>query len=156
MKNFFANNNVKLRSITNLVGILAAFVAGLLFVLFIDLNVKFKTESANEGITPISIWLFFAMIFAVVGAAIFFLGDSNKHRPVMTLVLKGIGLILVVGYIFFAIKFNTWVDESGKVLVETVKAAHTVTNISLYINIVSVVFLVINYVLSVVFLDEDY
>lgn len=156
MKKFFENNNVKIRSITNLTGIILAFIAGLAFVLFIDLYVKFKTETGKEGITPISIWLFFAMIFAVVGAAIFFLGDSNKHKPIMTLVLKGIGLVLVVCYIFFAIKFNTWVDESGKVVLESIKNAHLITNITLGVDIASILFLSINYIFSVLFLNEDY
>ena len=156
MKQFFDKNNIKIRSITNLIGIFLLFAAGLFYVLFIDLNVKFKTETAAEGITPISIWLFFAMIFAV-GAGIFqFFGDSQKHRKYLTLSLKAVGILLAIGYIFFAIKFNSWVDTSGKVIAETIAKAHLMTNISLGLNIAGLVAIVVNYVFSAIYVEEDY
>ena len=156
MKNFFKNNNIKIRSISNLVGIFLLFAAGLFYVLMIDLKVKFKTETSAEGITPISIWLFFAMIFAVGAGIFYFFGDSQKHRKIMTLVLKAIGIVLSIGYIFFAFKFNTWIDESGKVIAETIASAHLMTNISLWLNYAGLLAIVINYVFSVIFLEEDY
>ena len=156
MKQFLEKNNIKIRSISNLAAVGLFFAAGLFYVLMIDLKVKFRTETAIEGITPISIWLFFAIIFAVGGGIFYFFGDSQKHKKVLTLVLKAIGIILGIGYIFFAIKFNGWVDTSGKVLAETIPNAHLMTNISLALNIGALVAASINYVFSILYINEDY
>lgn len=157
IKSFMNNNNIKIRSLTNIIGCVLLFAAGLFYVLFIDLYVKFKNETgADNSITPISIWLFFAIVFAVGGGIFYFFGDSQKHKPVQTLVLKGIGIVLAIGYIFFIAKFNSWVDASNKVMPETVSIAHTLANVSLILDIVGLVVVIINYVLSIIFVKEDY
>ena len=152
IKSFIKSNNVKLRSITNIVGCTAALAAGLLFVLLIDLSIKFRTDDA----VLISLWLFLAIIFAVGGGIFYFFGDSVKHKRKLTLVLKGIGIVLAAGFIPFLMMFKEIVLYVAKLNSATIAKGETIVVISLIIIIAALVALALNYVLSILFLDEDY
>ena len=152
IKSFIKNNNVKLRSITNLVGCATALAAGLLFVLLIDLSIKFRTDDA----VLISLWLFLAIIFAVGGGIFYFFGDSVKHKRKLTLVLKGIGIVLAAGFIPFLMMFKEKVLYVARLNSATIAKGETIVVISLIIIILALVALALNYVLSILFLDEDY
>ena len=156
LKQKITENNIKIRSFTNLIGVGLLFVAGLYFVLFIDLYVKFRTESAKESITPIAIWLFLAIIFAVGAGILYFFGDSNKHRKVLTIILKAHGIYLSLCYIVYIFIFKHWINTSGKVITDTIASATTTAIISLIINCIALVFIIINFIFSIKFLDEEY
>lgn len=144
----------KIRSWTNLIGTILQFAAGLYFVLFIDLYVKFRTDTGE--ITPIAIWLFMAIIFAVGSGVFYFFGDSQKHKKVPTIVLKGIGIVLSAGFIAYIFVFMNWVETSGKVMTDSEAIANSTSIISLIINILALVVLIVNYVFSIIFVEEDY
>lgn len=152
-KNFFKEHNVRIRSISNLVGVMALFCAGLFFVLFIDLKAK---PASSGNIIPLAIWLLFAIIFAVGGGIFYFIGDTQKHKKVLTLVLKGIGIVLAIGFIAFIFYFLNWVNTKELIQVEAVHTVKTVANVSLIISIIGIISVIFNYVLSIIFVDEDY
>ena len=154
IKNFINNNNIKIRSLTNLLGIGLLFAAGLYFVLFIDLYVKFRTSSSE--IIPIAIWLFMAIIFAVGAGIFYFFGDSNKHKKVLTIVLKAVGIVFSACYIGYIFVFKDWALTSDKIITDSLPTAITTANISLIINIVALVVCIINFVLSIVYIEEEY
>ena len=149
--NFINKNSVKLRSLTFLIGTIIMMVAGLAFALFVDLKVKIDSETII-----ISAWLLFAIIFAVGGACFYFFGDSVKHKRKQTLILKGVGILLSVGYIFFLNVFSTTVLPQAGLMQVVLKTANTIVTISIIASIVAIVSLVLNYILSIVFIDEDY
>ena len=70
-KDFINKNSVKFRSLTFIIGTILAFLAGLIFALFVDLKVKIDSKTII-----ISLWLFFAIILAVGGGCFYFFGDS--------------------------------------------------------------------------------
>ena len=141
-------NNIKIRSITNMVAIALMFIAGLFFVLFIDLKAKVK-----EG--NISTWLFLSIIFALGGGIMYFAGDSLKHKKVATLILKGVGIALSIGFVAFTFVFNSHIAEMIKAD-EVINQAKTISTISMVIAIIGIVVMVLNYVFSILFLDEEY
>lgn len=168
MKNitgFISKHNIKFRSISNLIGSLGAMFAGLFFVLFVDLVVTFKSNADVK----LSVWLFLAIITATGGSIFYFLGDSVKHklgkefkigklrfRIAPTLVLKLIGIILAVAFIPFLFVFINkvvYVAIATKAMVATAK---TIVYVALALDIVGLVGLIFNYVLSAIFLKEDY
>ena len=156
--NFLQENNIKIRSITNLVGCLLSIIAGLFFVFFTDVSIKFTSgSSASAEFIKISIWLFMAIIFAVIGGICFFIGDANKHKKVLTLVLKGIGIVLSTGFIFFLFRFQNWLLSSGRFdEPNSTMSYKVIINVPLVLVIVALVLLIINYVFSILFLEEDY
>ena len=154
IKNFINKNNIKIRSLTNLIGIGLLFAAGLYFVLFIDLYVEFQGEASE--IVPIAIWLFMAIIFAVGAGIFYFFGDSNKHKRTLTIVLKAIGIVFSFAYIGYIVVFKNWVNTSGNIKFDSLPLAHTTATISLIINILALVFILANFVLSIVYIDEEY
>lgn len=154
IKNYINKNNIKIRSLTNLIGIGLLFAAGLYFVLFIDLYVKFRTSSAE--IIPIAIWLFMAIIFAVGAGIFYFFGDSNKHKKVLTIVLKAVGIVFSICYIVYIFVFKNWALTADKIVTDSLPIAINTANISLIINIVALVVVIINFVLSIVYIEEEY
>ncbi len=152
-ENFFVKHNSLLRTITFLAGAALIAIAGLLFVVLVDLKVK---VNSNKDTIFISAWLFFAIIFAVGGAIFYAFGDSCKHKHVRTLILKGIGLALSAFFIQFLNAFSTKINSMVGVSQKVVALANTAYSISLIITIVALVALVANYVLSIVFIQEDY
>ncbi len=153
---FVSKNNIKIRSLTNLIGISLLFVAGLVFVLFIDLKVKLVTQKEGASALPLSLWLFLSIIFALGGGIFYFIGDSMKHKKIPTLVLKGIGLLLTIGYIVFLFVFKNWVSSPNTIKADALSTVNTITIISLVITILGLISLIINYVLSILFIEEDY
>ena len=162
---FISKHNIKFRSISNLVGSVAAMLAGLFFVLFVDLVVTFKSNSDVK----LSVWLFLAIITATGGSIFYFLGDSIKHkigkilhignfkfRLPPTLILKFIGILLAIAFIPFLFVFQ---KEAVMVAIATAQmreTANTIIYVSLALDIVGLVGLLINFVLSTIFLKEDY
>ncbi len=158
--NIISKNNIKIRSITNLLGCILLFVAGLAFVLFIDLKAKTVTNSFDENkntiIVPLSIWLFFAILFALGGGIFYFFGDSQKHKKVLTLVLKGVGIVLSIGYVVFLFVFKNWVNVKKLIQNECVPTVHTIANVSLVFAFIGIAFIIINYIMSIIYIEEDY
>lgn len=156
MTKFISNNNVKIRTITNLVGTLLIFLAGLFFVLIVDLKMSFKKANANAEGVSISVWLFLAIIFALGGGIFYFLGDSMKHKKFLTLFVKGIGIVLGIGYIVFLQVFKTKIVlGAGLIDVQQVLGCKIVLWATIF-DILALVVLALNYVFSIIFLDEDY
>lgn len=155
-KEFIKNNNVKLRSITNLIGGVLMFVTGLYFVLFIDLNFKTQGSSSTQVFT-LSAYLLVAILLAVGSGIIYFVGDSLKHKARATIILKGISIVLAIAFIvflfYFKVKMN---DKDTRVLESVLPTINSIITISLVIDIVGIVFLIINYILSIIFVKEDY
>ena len=159
IKSFLQTNNIKIRSLTNLVGSLAIILAGLFFVLFADVSIKFTGSSAgtSDDFVKISIWLFLAIIFSVVAGLLYFIGDAYKNKKVLSLVLKGIGIVLAIGFIIFLFRFQSWLTNSGRVdISRSTMPYQTIVLVSFVITIISLLFLICNYVFSIIFLDEDY
>ena len=154
IKNYINKNNIKIRSLTNLIGIGLLFAAGLYFVLFIDLYVKFRTSTTE--IIPIAIWLFMAIIFAVGAGIFYFFGDSNKHKKVLTIVLKAVGIVFSICYIVYIFVFKNWALTSDKIVTDSLPIAINTANISLIINIIALVVVIINFVFSIVYIEEEY
>lgn len=153
-KAFFNKNNIRIRSLTNLIGIALMFVAGLAFVLFVDL--KAKIQAGSNNIVPISNWLFMCIIFSLGGGIFYFFGDTMKNKKVLTLILKGIGLVLAIGFIVYIFVFLNWVTTSDIIKVEAIGATKSTAYASLVITILGVLTLIINYILSIIFLDDEY
>ena len=154
IKNYINKNNIKIRSLTNLIGIGLLFAAGLYFVLFIDLYVKFRTSSSE--IIPIAIWLFMAIIFAVGAGIFYFFGDSNKHKKVLTIVLKAVGIAFSICYIAYIFVFKDWALTADKIVSDSLPVAINTANISLIINILALVLVIIYFVLSIVYIEAEY
>ena len=152
-KNFLAKHNSLLRTITFLAGSALIIITGLLFVVLVDVKVKITT---NKDTIFLSAWLFFAIIFAVGGGIFYMLGDSFKHKHVRTLVFKGVGIALSAFFIQFINAFSTKINEMLGVSPKIVAIANTACTISLVLTIVALVFMVANYVLSIIFIEEDY
>lgn len=152
LTHFLSKNNIKIRSLTNLIGVFLMFAAGLVFVLFIDLKVQLSADSK----VPLSLWLFLTIIFALGGGIFYFLGDSMKHKKTQTIVFKGIGLLLSVGYLIYLFLFNNWVSTSNGVKPVAIDTVNTITIISIVITVLGILFLILNYVLSILFIEEDY
>lgn len=162
---FISKNNIKFRSISSLIGSAFAMCAGLFFALFVDLVVDFKS---NAEIT-LSGWLFLAIIFATGGSIFYFGGDSIKHkigkvfsigklkvRFAPTLFLKFIGILLVIAFIPFLFVFQKKAVYVAIATQEMIATANSVIYVSLALAIVGLVGLIINFVLSAIFLKEDY
>lgn len=152
-RNFIAKHNSLLRTITFLAGAGLIIIAGLLFVVLVDLKVKANT---NKDSIFISAWLFFAIIFAVGGGIFYFVGDANKHKHVRTLIFKGVGIGLSAFFIQFLNAFSTKINGMVGVSKKIVALANTTVSVTLIITIVALVLLVANYVLSILFIEEDY
>ena len=150
-KDFINKNSVKFRSLTFIIGTILAFLAGLIFALFVDLKVKIDSETII-----ISLWLFFAIILAVGGGCFYFFGDSVKHKRKQTLILKAVGLILCVGYIVFLNMFTKMVLPNAGLMQAVLQSANTIVTNCYILIIFAIVSYSINYVLSIVFIDEDY
>ena len=150
-KDFINKNSVKFRSLTFIIGTILAFLAGLIFALFVDLKVKIDSETII-----ISLWLFFAIILAVGGGCFYFFGDSVKHKRKQTLILKAVGLILCEGYIVFFNMFTKMVLPNAGFMQAVLQSANTIVTICYILIIFAIVSYSINYVLSIVFIDEDY
>ncbi len=156
MTQFMSKNNIKIRSLTNIIGISLLFAAGLIFVLFIDLKVKLVSHKDDVSVVPLSFWLFLSIIFALGGGIFYFIGDSMKHKKIPTLVLKGVGLALSIGYIVFLFVFKNWVSSPNTIKADALSIVNTITIISLVITILGLISLIVNYVLSIIFIEEDY
>lgn len=152
-QNFFKKHSSLLRSLTFIIGTGLILVAGLLFVILVDLKVKANT---NKDSIFISAWLFFSIIFAVGGGLFFFAGDSMKHKHVRTLILKGVGFVLSALHIMFLQAFHTKINGMIGISKIVVANANMAYSISLILTIAALVVLAINYVLSIIFIQEDY
>ena len=104
------------------------------------------------------IFFFFilAIIFAVGGGIFYFVGDANKHKHVRTLIFKGVGIGLSAFFIQFLNAFSTKINGMVGVSKKIVALANTTVSVTLIITIVALVLLVANYVLSILFIEEDY
>jgi len=156
MTQFINKNNIRIRSLTNIIGISLLFVAGLVFVLFIDLKVKLVSQKDGVSVLPLSLWLFLSIIFALGGGIFYFIGDSMKHKKIPTLVFKGIGLLLSIGYIVFLFVFKNWASSPNTVKADALSIINTITIISFVITLLGLIALIINYVFSILFIEEDY
>ena len=158
IKDFLSKNNIKIRSITNIAGCLAVIIAGLFFVLFADVSIKFTSgSSASAEYVKISVWLFMAIIFSVIGGLCFLIGDANKHKKVLTIILKGVGLVLSSGFIVFLFKFQTWLLSSGRFdEPNSTMSYKTIVYVPFVLTVIALVLLIINLVFSILYLDEDY
>lgn len=152
-QNFFKKHSSLLRSLTFIIGTGLILVAGLLFVILVDLKVKINT---NKDTIFISAWLFFSMIFAVGGGLFYFAGDAVKHKHVRTLIFKGVGFVLSALHIMFLQAFHAKVNGMLGVSKIALAQANSAYTISLIITIAALVVLAINYVLSIIFIQEDY
>ena len=150
--NALKQNNIKIRSLTNLIGVGLMLITGLFFILLVDLQVKVK----ESELVPISTWLFVSVLFSLGGAIFYFFGDSLKHKRIATIVLKSIGLFLSVGFIPFLFVFMNWVQTSGMVKSDAISSANIVVYVSLALAIVSLIVLIVNFVFSIVFLSDEY
>lgn len=166
-KTLMNENNIKIRSLTNLAGCLLTLSAALLFVLLIDVVIMSKYNS-NISV-HLSSWLFLAIIFAGGGAIFYFFGDSVKHKPgiivnlglkikvVPTLWLKMLGIILAIGFIPFLYVFQADVIYTKGALTSEVRAvADAIMYSVMAIDIVGIVAFIINYVFSIIYIKEDY
>ena len=151
LKDFINKHSVKFRSLSFIIGTVLAFLAGLIFALFVDLKVKIDSETII-----ISLWLFFAIVLAVGGGCFYFFGDSVKHKRKQTLILKAVGLVLCIGYIVFLSMFTTMVLPNAGLMQAVLQSANTIVTICYVLIILAIISYVINYILSVVLLDEDY
>lgn len=163
-KTLINDNNIKIRSLTNMIGSSLALAAALLFVLLVDLVPNFLSK--NGEVVHLSSWLFMAIIFAGGGAIFYFFGDSVKHKPgkiinlglkikvVPTLWLKAIGIILAIGFIPFLFVFQNSVHDflTG----DNRAQLSVIIYLVMSIDIVALVSLIINYVFSIIFIKEDY
>ena len=152
-QNFFKKYSNLLRTITFLVGAGLIVVAGLAFVVLVDTKVKINT---NKDTIFLSAWLFFSIIFAVGGGIFYFAGDAFKHKHVRTLILKGVGIALSAFHIPFLNSFLTKVTNMIGVSKVAIANATTAYMIALILTIAGLVVLVANYVLSIIFIQEDY
>lgn len=152
-KNFISKHSSLLRSITCLVGAGLIILAGLAFILMVDLKVKINT---NKDSIFISAWLFFSIIFAVGGGIFYFVGDSMKHKHTRTLILKGVGLALSAFHIVFLNAFSAKINGMVGVSKIAIAAGNSAYSIALILTIAGLVFMAINYVLSIIFIQEDY
>ena len=112
--------------------------------------------NTNKDTIFISAWLFFSMIFAVGGGLFYFAGDSVKHKHVRTLIFKGVGFVLSALHIMFLQAFHAKVNGMLGVSKIALAQANSAYTISLIITIAALVVLAINYVLSIIFIQEDY
>ena len=144
-QNFLDN---KLRNISFIIGNAFTFLAGLFFVLFIDLKVKIESETII-----ISAWLIFAIIFAVGGGIFFFVGDMVRHKKKQTVILKLVGIVFALAYIVFLQLFKFNVIPNSGLMSSTMATATNIVNASLIMSVIGIAGLSVN--LSV-YTDEDY
>ena len=144
-QNFLDN---KLRNISFIIGNAFTFLAGLFFVLFIDLKVKIESETII-----ISAWLIFAIIFAVGGGIFFFVGDMIRHKKKQTVILKLVGIVFALAYIVFLQLFKFDVIPNSGLMSSTMVTATNIVNASLIMSVIGIAGLSVN--LSV-YTDEDY
>ena len=144
-QNFLEN---KLRNISFIIGNAFTFLAGLFFVLFIDLKVKIESETII-----ISAWLIFAIIFAVGGGILFFVGDMVRHKKKQTVILKLVGIVFALAFIVFLQLFKFDVIPNAGLMSSTMATATNIVNASLIMSVIGIAGLSVN--LSV-YTDEDY
>lgn len=150
--NFLKEHNAKIRAITFWVATTLIILAGLAFVLTVDTKIKFNS---NKDTIFISAWLFFVIISSVGGGIFYFFGDSVKHKHILTLIMKGVGIALSAFYIFVLNAFEAKV-LSMDVANATKTSVSTLCTVCLIVTIVSLVVFVVNYVFSIIFIEEDY
>ena len=178
-KKNLGSSTTKIRTITNGVASALLFAAGLIFMIVIDLKVKkfepFTYIQNGEEKTYkliLSLYLLVAAILAL-GSAIFYLfGDSRKNKHVQTLLFKGIGMALAVGFIIFLFVFKNALHTyrypaqhfpesnfaASKYFIssEIYSIGNAVVIICLVIAIIGIITYIVNYILSIKFIDEDY
>ena len=177
---WFKANNTKIRSITNLIGGILLFLCGLVFIIIVDLKVNkfdpitYKDAAGEEQTYKIvlSLYLLLGAILSFGGGIFFLFGDSRKHKHTQTLVLKAVGMVLAIAFIFFLFSFKNGVDcyrhpalhfpEAGfaeaKYFIDEkiYNTANTVVSVCLALDIIALVILAVNYVFSILFIEEDY
>ncbi len=94
-------NNLKIKKtvtligkISDIVGFILIFCAGMLFVLLADLELNIRSP-----------WLFFSALFAIGSSVCLIFADKYKERPKTMYILKGVGMLLSVFFIVFIIMF---------------------------------------------------
>ena len=171
---FLRKNNSKFRMISMYIGAGLLILAGLLFIIIVDLKVnKFDPIVYGDGKEYqllLSFYLLMAAVFAL-GSGIFYMyGDSVKNKHVATLVFKGIGIALAVAFIIFLFVFKArinWyrypsqyfegVSATKTYMSEAMfKSANGIITACLVIDIVGIVVYILNYLLSILFIEEDY
>lgn len=84
------------KNITFIIGVIAMFVAGVLYILMSDLI--FGNTST---------WLIIATLLSFGGAISFFFSNNFVEKPVVMYVLKALGLLLSIGFVIFIHLFQT-------------------------------------------------
>lgn len=90
MKQFIDDNKSTIKLISLIVGGVTIFVAGLIFVVITDLKLK-----------NTSTWLFISIIFSFGSGIANMLSDNIKEKPIPYYILKGLGVLLAIGYLVF-------------------------------------------------------
>ena len=143
---------ISIRSWTNFLGVAISLIAGLIFILVVDLKAKIIDAKATM---PLSAWLIIAILLAAGGAIFYYVGDIYKEKNVKTLVFKGVGMALVAGFIGFLFYFYQW-TTTGELRATAVEETQLAFYISLVVAILGLITLIVNYVLSILYIEETY
>lgn len=120
------------------------FLAGLFYVLMTDLKM-------NNSAT----WLFIGIILAFGGSILFMLCESTKEKPKLLYPLKGLSVLISLGYVVFLFLFkNTSVYKDITLDVE-IKKANIIILIAVIIALLGVIAQGLNIVFHVLTRDED-
>ena len=120
------------------------FLAGLFYVLMTDLKM-------NNSAT----WLFIGIILAFGGSILFMLCESTKEKPKLLYPLKGLSVLISLGYVVFLFLFkNTSVYKDITLDVE-IKKANIIILIAVLIALLGVIAQGLNIVFHVLTRDED-
>ena len=120
------------------------FLAGLFYVLMTDLKM-------NNSAT----WLFIGIILAFGGSILFMLCESTKEKPKLLYPLKGLSVLISLGYVVFLFLFkNTSVYKDITLDVE-IKKANIIILIAVIIALLGVIAQGLNIVFHVLTRNED-
>lgn len=131
------------KKITFLVGMLAAFVGGIAYMLISDLAYGNQAQ-----------WLIIATVLSIGSAICFFFSDNMKDFPKKQLILRCVGLALAVGFVIF-VHLNTCLDFYKNVNFAKVSGRNASTIISLIFGYIGIVGQAANVTLLVVFKEEE-
>ena len=85
----------KTKLISYIVGASLAAVAGIYFLVISDLGLKNKAT-----------WLMISVLLSFGSSIAFFFSETRRDKPILVFFLKGVGLLLAVGFLIYLFKFE--------------------------------------------------
>ena len=137
-------NKFLVKNVSLFGGGIMTFIAGIFYVLMTDLKMGNKAT-----------WLFIGIILALGSSILFLLCESAKEKPILHYILKGLSLLLSIGFVVFLFVFKGSDIVTSINLPEKLAQANAIIIVTLVLTIIGFVLEAVNVVFIYLTRNEE-